>query len=160
MTPAELGIIFGPSSVGAIAAASLARTIDRRLGLGRSLALGTALTTLPMLAVPLLFVIEGTAAAGVMISDVAIGTIQAAGIADAVRSRVLGAFSTTTVGLTPIGALLAGGLAAVLGLHASLWVGAAGSSLGLVWLFPNFVRRVRSADELAARVDAQAHALA
>ena len=161
VTPAEMGIILGPSSVGALAAASLAGRLSRRIGLGRTLILGSALYTLPMLAVPLaggthalvvalLFVVEGTIAAGVMTLDTVRATVQAAGIPDAVRARVLGAFTATGAGLWPVGALLAGGVAALAGLRAAMWVGAAGSVLGTAWLGSGAIVRLRAVEDIEA----------
>ncbi len=105
VTPVEWGIILGPSSLGALAASALAGRISRRVGLGRTLLLGTILFTVPYLLVPLsggphplvvatLFCAEVFGGAGSMISEVANGTIQAAAIPSALRARVTAAFST------------------------------------------------------------------
>ncbi len=147
ITPAEMGLILGPSSIGAVASALAVRSSAARFGVGPTLVAGTALYTLPMLAVPLaggphalvvalLFAVEGTIAAGLMAMDVATAAIQATAIADEVRSRVLGAFALTTTGLAPVGALLAALGSAAFGVHAAIAVAAAGSCLGVAALFP------------------------
>ena len=158
ITPTEWGIIFGPSSVGAMAASALAGRFSKRLGLGPTLIWGCALLTVPYLLVPLaqgphvavvamLFFAEGLASSGSMIHAVSDGTIQAAAIPDELRARVSAAFVTVSTGLRPVGALLAGALAYAAGLHATLWVAASGGSLAFLWLLP--VRKLGQVESLA-----------
>lgn len=145
VTPAELGIILGPSSLGAVASAALAGALGRRFGLGRVLALGTALSTLPLFLVPLaagshlvvislLFLAEGLVSAGVMVREIAGQSVQAAAVGDAVRSRVSAVFTFTGSGLAPVGALLGGALARTAGVRPTLWLAAVGAALAVVWL--------------------------
>ena len=50
-------------------------------------------------------------------------------------------------GVLPVGALLGGILGSVLGLRATLWVGAAGQALAVVWLLASPLRVVRDFPE-------------
>jgi MFS family permease len=160
VTPTEWGLILGPSSVGAMAAATLTGRVTRRLGLGRTLIWATLLSALPNLLVPLaggthvlvvalLFLAEGLATSGAVLRVAADGTIQAARIPDAVRARVSAAFVTGTSGLRPLGALLAGVLAAWVGVHTTLWIAAIGGSLSFLWLLSAPMRTLGQVDEAA-----------
>jgi predicted MFS family arabinose efflux permease len=46
-------------------------------------------------------------------------------------------------GIRPIGALLGGGLGAAIGLRPTLWIASAGAVLGVLWLLPSPVPRLR-----------------
>ncbi len=161
VTPFEWGIILGPSSVGAILASILALRLSRVIGLGRTLLLGTLFYTMPYLLVPLaggphvlvvtmLFLAECAVGAGSMIREISSGAIQAAAIPDEVRARATAGFVTVSSGIRPIGALAAGLLAEILGLHPTIWIAAIGASLAFLWLLPLRLGRMRSVDDLAA----------
>ncbi len=160
VTPFEWGIILGPSSVGALLASGLAARLSRRFGLGRTLLLGTLLYTVPYLLVPLaggphalvvatLFLAECLVGAGSMIREIASGTIQAVAIPDAVRARASAGFVGVSSGIRPVGALLAGGLAAFLGVHFTIWVATAGAALAFLWLIPLPLAKLRAAADFA-----------
>jgi predicted MFS family arabinose efflux permease len=78
------------------------------------------------------------------------GAVHAALVPDALRSRVSGAWRTLNHGIRPIGALAGGYLGAALGLRPDLWIAIAGSILGVLWLIPSPVPRMR---ELPGRED-------
>ncbi len=162
VTPAEWGIILGPSSVLALIGSSLAGRITRKMGLGPTLILGTIFVTIPLLAVPLvegphlfvlavLFVVEGLAGAGSMIRGITTATVQAVAIPDSIRARVMAAFSIVGVGTTPVGALLAAILAWRFGVLATLWVATIGMSVAFVGLLVPEVFRLRHSEELAVQ---------
>jgi len=160
VTPAELGLILGPSSIGAVFAAGLAGAAVRRIGLGPTLVAGTILWSVPTLMVPLaagshatvvavLFVAEGLLSAGSMVAEVAGGTLRAVAIPDALRSRVMGAMQLADRGLSPIGALLGGLVATWLGVRAAVWIGAVGISLAFAWLAFSPLARMRAVEAFA-----------
>lgn len=60
------------------------------------------------------------------------------------EGRVAGAFSTVNYGVRPIGALVGGMLATVIGLRTTLITAAAGGALSLLWLLPSPIPRIRS----------------
>lgn len=72
----------------------------------------------------------GSAAAGVSAAGAGSGT----SIHDSVRSRVAGAYTTVNYGIQPLGSLLGGGLAGVIGLRATLLVAAVGGAMSVFWL--------------------------
>ena len=50
------------------------------------------------------------------------------------QGRMHGAMNTLEVGLVPIGALIGGALGEAVGLRPTLFIGAAGEMLGIIWL--------------------------
>jgi MFS family permease len=86
----------------------------------------------------------------VVILDITIGAVQAALIPDELRSRVTGAWRTVNYGIRPIGALIGGYLGTALGLRPALWIATTGALLGVLWLIPSPVPRMR---ELPGRDD-------
>ncbi|MCX5112929.1 MFS transporter [Streptomyces sp. NBC_00378] len=119
-----IGIAFGTGATGALLGAVLAPRISRCFGVGRGIVIGSGF--------------------GVMLFDVNLNSLQAAVIPDGMRSRVAGAYSTINYGVRPVGAVVGGLLATLIGLRATLLVAAVGGSLSLLWLLPSPIPRIRS----------------
>ncbi len=145
VTPAQWGLILGPSSVFAIAGSTVASRLFRRLGLGLTLIVSSALFTWPLLVVPLiagphiiivtvLFLAEGISGAGAVIQAAASGTIRASAIPDSVRARVMAAFTLAGRGMTPLGAAGAAWLAWQTGVHVTILIASVGLSVSFFWL--------------------------
>jgi predicted MFS family arabinose efflux permease len=64
-------------------------------------------------------------------------------IPDQLRARVSGAFQAVNYGTRPAGALPGGVLGSMIGLRPTLWIAAAGGTLGALWLLPSPVARFR-----------------
>lgn len=79
-----------------------------------------------------------------MLFDVNLNSLQAAVIPDGMRSRVAGAYSTINYGIRPVGAIVGGLLATLIGLRATLLIAAVGGALSLLWLLPSPIPRIRS----------------
>ncbi|MFE3147744.1 MFS transporter [Streptomyces sp. NPDC059218] len=150
-----IGIAFGIGSTGALLGAVLAPRISLRFGVGRSICLGAVLFPAPLAIAaaadgPLWLRAGALAAAqflsgfGVMLFDVNLNSLQAAVIPDGMRSRVAGAYSTINYGIRPVGAVVGGLLATLVGLRATLLVAAVGGALSLLWLLPSPIPRIRS----------------
>lgn len=163
ITPAQWGLILGPSSILAIVGSVSAGRLVRGIGLGPALIVGFVLFNAPLLVVPLLsgahalvvgslFLVEGAAGAGSMIRAVTVGTIQAAAIPNAARARVMGAFSLASNGMTPVGAAITALLAWLAGVHDTLWVGAIGMAAAPLWLVVPRILRLADSAELSAEV--------
>ncbi len=119
-----LGLILGCGATGGLLGAALTKAIAARIGVGLAYVAGCFVFTAPLALVPLapvpaghgtdwavvgmLFGAEFLSGFGVMVLDISIGSIFAAVIPDAVRSRVSGAFSAINYGTRPLGALLGG----------------------------------------------------
>ncbi len=82
---------------------------------------------------------------GVMVLDVTFGSLSLALVPDAIRGRTTGAFSLVNHGIRPVGALIGGWLAGIVGVHGTLWIATLGSVSGVFWLMMPTVRRLQPA---------------
>ena len=118
---------------------------------------GPATSRMPLAGGPMsvvllaLFAAEFGAGFGVMLLDISIGAIFAAVVPDRLRSRVSGAYMLVNYGMRPLGALAAGALAAAVGTRSALWVATAGGLLGVLWLLPSPLPRLRELPTSEAR---------
>ncbi len=83
-------------------------------------------------------------AVSVMCFDVPLMSLQASVIADTMRSRVTGAFSTVNFGVRPLGAVLGGLLGGWIGPRETLLVSGIGGALSVLWLIGSPIIRVRT----------------
>lgn len=145
VAPAVLGLVLGAGAVGAVLGSMVATRIAGRIGLGRAFALGCVLFPAPLVFVPLaagsrwaelgcLFLAEFGAGLGVMILDIAGGTIRVLEVPDRMLARVSGAYRMVNYGVRPLGALAGGTLGGVVGLPATLWVSVIGATACALWL--------------------------
>ncbi|MFC1420503.1 MFS transporter [Streptacidiphilus cavernicola] len=160
ISPGLLGLVLGAGAVGSVIGSVVTGRIVRRIGIGPAVVLGFAAFPAPLLLVPLasgprsaalvlLFLAEFGSGFGVMVLDIASGSMNAAVIPHELRSRVAGATRLFNYGIRPLGALAGGWLGSVLGLRDALWIATAGAVLGVLWVLPSPVRRVRTLDGLA-----------
>ena len=157
--PATLGLVLGAGAVGGLVGSVITTPLTRRIGVGPTFVLGCVLFPAPILLVPLaegpyeivlacLFLAEFGSGLGVMLLDIAAGSIFAAVIPQRLRSRVSGAYTFVNYGIRVIGSLLGGLLGAWLGLRSALWIGAAGALLGVLFLIWSPVPRLRELPDL------------
>jgi MFS family permease len=153
--PAELGLVLGMGAVGGLIGAAITTRIGRRLGIGPAFILGCVLFPASLLLIPLaaggrieilalLFLAEFGSGMGVMILDIAVGSIFAAVIPDRLRARVSGAYRTINYGVRPLGALTGGLLGQAIGLRTTLWIATVGAVLSAVWTLPGPLRHLRT----------------
>jgi predicted MFS family arabinose efflux permease len=153
--PAELGLVLGAAAVGGVLGAAVTAPVSRWLGIGPAFVLSCVLFPAPCLLVPLaggshavilalLFLAEFGCGVGVMILDISLGSIFAAVIPHALRSRVSGAYRTVNYGIRPLGALTGGALGTAFGLRPTLWFAAAGALLCVLWLLPGRIRHLKT----------------
>ncbi|MBD0711235.1 MULTISPECIES: MFS transporter [unclassified Streptomyces] len=149
-----LGLVLATGAVGGLLGAAYSGAAVRRLGIGGALVAGYLGFALPLLLVPLaggplplvagvLFLAEFLSCVGVMVLDVAAGSLQMALIPDAVRARVMGAFRTLNHGFRPLGALVGGLLGTVIGLRPTLWIATVGAVFAVLWLLPSRLPSMR-----------------
>jgi MFS family permease len=159
--PATLGLVLGVASIGTLGASFLAGPASRRLGIGPAFILGCFLFPAPLVLVPaargphwlvvaFLFAAELLSGVGLMLLDILAGTISAAIVPPALRSRVSGAFMVVNYGVRPVGAALGGVLGTAIGVHPTLWIATLGSLLGLAFLIPSPLRTMRDLPEQAS----------
>jgi MFS family permease len=146
--PATLGLVLGVAAIGTLAGSFVTARIGRRFGIGRTFAFGCFLFPAPLILVPLaggprwvviacLFAAEFLSGIGLMMLDIMAGTISAALIPVALRSRVSGAFIVVNYGVRPLGTSIGGFLGATIGLRPTLWIATVGALAGLLWIIPS-----------------------
>jgi MFS family permease len=154
VSPAALGLVLSAGALGGVLGALVTGRVVRRLGVGPTFVLGCVLFPAPLLLVPLaggpaalvlsaLVAAEFGAGFGVMLLDIAIGAVFAVVIPDRLRSRVSGAYMLVNYGMRPLGAFAAGALAGAIGIRGALWVATAGGLLGVLWLVPSPLPKLR-----------------
>jgi len=164
ISPATLGLVVGAGAVGGLLGSVVAAPLTRRIGVGPTLVAGCLLFTAPLLLVPAahgtervvlacLFLAELGSGLGVMLLDISAGSLFAAVIPHRLRSRVSGAYTFVNYGVRVLGSLAGGLLGSTIGLRPALWIGASGALLGVLWLLPSSVPRMR---ELPAHAEEQA----
>jgi MFS family permease len=161
LSAGTIGLALGVGAVGGVAGALAAAPVARRIGTGRTIAVGALLFTLPMAGLALaggsrlsaaavLACVEAVSGFGVMLFDVNLNAVQAVVTPDAARGRVVGAFTTINYGIRPVGAVVGGLLADLVGVRPTLVIGGVGGALAVLWLLRTPLVRVASIDDLAA----------
>jgi len=151
LSKATFGVIIAMGGVGSLGGAILSRTLARALGVGRTLIATSALSLLCTLFIPIAGNFTSPAmkigflAAHQLLGDgfavafiILAVTLRQTVLPKAVLGRANAAVHVCTSGVLPITAVLAGGLAAVIGIHAAVWTGLL---IGLA--APIFVWRLR-----------------
>jgi MFS family permease len=140
-----IGLAFGVGAVGGLVGAVLAGRIARRIGTGRTIAVGAVLFSAPYALIPLasgpdwvkgavLASVEAVGGFAIMLFDINLNALQTAVVHDDLRSRVAGAFSTINYGIRPLGALVGGVLGDLIGIGPTLVLAAIGGALSVLWL--------------------------
>jgi predicted MFS family arabinose efflux permease len=157
--PGVLGIVLGAGAVGGVLGSIITGRLSRRIGIGPAFVLGCALFPAPLVLVPLaggsdwairgfLFTADFFSGMGVMILDIAFGSIRAALVPDRLRARVAGAYQVVNYGVRPLGSLAGGALGAWIGLRPTLWIATVGAIAGVLWLLPSPLPRLRELPEV------------
>ena len=160
VAPGTLGVALGAGAVGGILGALVAPRLERLIGIGRSVVVGSVLFPAPLILVPIasgtelqLGLILGAAeffsSVGVMIFDVSAASMMFLRTPDRIRARTTGTFRFVNYGIRPIGALLGGALGTALGLQTALWIGVVGALAGVLWLLFSPIPRLREVLEAA-----------
>jgi predicted MFS family arabinose efflux permease len=141
-SPAQIGLLFSLGGVGGILGAFAAGPIARRFGGARSVLVGE-LITVGVLLIPLTMPGPGLLFFGVgMLIDgfgvVVYNVNQVSFRQRLCPDRLLGRMNATmrfvVWGVLPLGALIGGLLGSAAGLRPTLWIGAAGQVLAVLWL--------------------------
>jgi predicted MFS family arabinose efflux permease len=160
VSPGTLGVALGIGAVGGILGALVAPRLERVVGLGPSIVIGSVLFPAPLILVPIasgsefqlglmLGAAEFFSAVGVMIFDVTAASMHFMRTPDRVRARMSATFKFVNYGIRPIGALLGGGLGTAIGLQTTLWIGVIGALAGVIWLLFSPIPRLRAVTEAA-----------
>ncbi|MDQ2690161.1 MAG: MFS transporter [Chloroflexota bacterium] len=154
LEPVELGVVWGATGVGALLGATAAGPFSRRVGIGHALvtahliapfaALTPAAGFLPAeLVIPVLIVSHLGIGFWSPIYGVNETTLRQSLVDDRLLGRVGATSRLLFHGVTPVGALAGGALAAVIGLQAALFLSAAGAAAGVLWFLPARIRSLR-----------------
>jgi MFS family permease len=160
--PAVLGVVLGAGSVGTLSGSFVTARIARRIGIGPAFVVGCFLFPAPLILVPAaggphwlvlacLFAAEFLSGVGLMLLDIMAGTLSAGTVPAPLRSRVSGAFGLVNNGVRPVGTALGGLLGSTIGVRPTLWIATVGSLLGLAFLLPSPIPKLR---ELPAEAEA------
>lgn len=161
VAPALIGVVLAGTAVGGIAGAALTPAVARRIGVGRTLTAGCLLSPAAGLLIPLaggprwqvlamLIASQVITGLGVMLLDISFNSTFTALVPTRLMARVTGAFTLVNYGIRPLGALAGGALGAAVGLRPALWVSVGVAILGVLWLLPSPVPRLRALPDRAA----------
>ncbi|WP_329260215.1 MFS transporter [Streptomyces sp. NBC_01478] len=154
LSPGAIGLAFGIGAGGGLLGAVASPAIARRIGIGRSIVAGAVLYPAPIALIAAatgptwtrlgtLGAAEFLSAFGVMLLDVNLNSLQTSVVPDGLRSRVAGAYNTVNYGVRPLGALIGGELATLMGLRVTLVVAAVGGAMSAVWLVASPIPGIR-----------------
>ena len=149
-----LGLIISIGAAGAFVGAVAAPYPERRFGLGPTIVGSMLVACTVPLALPLItgatpvivplfaltFFVWGLAIA---LSNVHVVSLRQASTPDHLLGRMNASYRFFTYGAIPIGALIGGFLGEALGLRETLFVGAGGLLLALLWIVASAVPRLR-----------------
>lgn len=154
LPPALVGLITAAGGAAGLTGALLAERVPQRVGFGPTLVGALVVVPLATLLIPLA---DGplpavlTMLLAAQIGDVALAifsinelSLRQAVTPDHLLGRVNSCMRLIETGVGPVGALLGGALGALIGLRATMVVGAAGMLLAAVWLGLSQVRALRA----------------
>ena len=157
LSATTIGIVLGVGNVGFLVGAILARRVEARLGVGRTI-VGSSMLSVPgLLLVPLAphdLAVPVLIASGVIVGfAIVLYNVTAISLMQAITpDRLLGRMNASrrffVWGVIPLGAITGGVLASTIGLRPTLFVGAIGASLAVLPLLLSPIRSlVRVPDE-------------
>jgi MFS family permease len=150
--PAYVGLLLALGACGGVAGGLAARPLTRRIGSARLCWLSMTVFSLPGLLIPaagpggrvLLFAAGWMAwAFSSTLCGIALGSYAQAACPAELRGRVSAAQRWITWGTLPLGGLAAGVLGGTVGVHATLWIAAAGGCASGLWLYLSPLRGLR-----------------
>lgn len=155
LSPALLGLVVASGGVGALAGTLLAGYVPRRVGLGRALVGSLLLGSVTNLLIPLAGGPPVVAAAmliiGQIINDGAMAlyqvnelTLLQMSVPDHMLGRANATIGFGAEGIAPIGALVGGALAGMVGTRETLWVAVLGGLLTAAWMALSPLRALQS----------------
>lgn len=157
LTPTELGLIFAAGGPGSLLGGVLVARLARVLGLGPSIGAMQILTGVARLAIPAAIVIGPpllVLAAGEFLLGVARTVFNVTQLSlrqsitpDHQQGRMNASIRFLMWAMVPLGALLGGWMAELVGMERTVLLGALGTLGASLWIFLGPVRRLRLAEE-------------
>jgi MFS family permease len=159
VSAAGIGLIYAVSSIGALLGALMAARVARRFGIGPVIVWGALLAGAVFIFVPLaggpMFLIIVVLASNRFIGSVGgvIYIVNQVSLRQAItpthlQGRVTASIGFLTQGTMPLGFFLGGLLGENIGLRNTLWVGALGTILCVLWVYFSPVRSLREVPAL------------
>jgi MFS family permease len=152
LTPEVIGLVFALGNIGFLVGAVLADRISARFGVGPTI-IGSALVFGPgalfvavaprELAVPFLVAFGLLIGFGGVVYNVTQVSLRQAITPERMQGRMNATMRFVVWGTIPIGSLLGGALATIVGLHETIWIGAIGSLFAFVPLLFSPLRSLR-----------------
>jgi predicted MFS family arabinose efflux permease len=152
LSVATVGIVFAIGSIGGLAGAMMAAWVARQLGVGRTLAIASAVGGLAILAlpavqviapVPLLAALGFVQGVGGPIYNIAQVSLRQAITPDRVQGRMNATMRTIVWGTIPLGAFIGGILGTSIGLVQTIVLGGIVSVAASLWIFLGPVIRLK-----------------
>jgi MFS family permease len=161
LSPGILGLVLSTGAAGALAGSLVASRLSRHFGLGPvivgsmsvacivplTIALPGAKGTPTVLGLALIFSLWGGAVA---VSNVLVVSLRQTVTPDPMLGRMNASYRFFTYGAIPLGALLGGGLAELIGLRPTILVGALGLTTALAWIVFSPLRGLAALPEPAS----------
>lgn len=152
---AVIGLILSAGGPGALLGVFLTGRLSRRLGVGRTIILGSVLFTAgdfclglaggprPVM-IALLVLFQALVGVGSPLYNITVISLRQALTPDQLLGRVVAAARVAAVGSLPLGALLGGAVSQVIGPRALLLTAAAGMLIPLIWLVLSPIASLRT----------------
>ena len=154
VTPLLVGVIIAISSVGSLVGALFAGRITRVLGLGPTLLYSVLLASGAewviasasgphLVAILLVILGEASVQAGAVVYGINNLSLRQAVVPSLLRGRVNATVRILSIGVVPVGALLAGFIGDRYGLRTAVFVAGGGTFLAFLWILFSPVRKLR-----------------
>ena len=155
-SPLLMGITIGAGGIGSFGGALVTGVLTRRLGYGPSILVSRVAIDVFALLIPLAGGPKEVAFAMIFVAqlcgdpfwatyEIATTSLRQSIAPERALGRVNSTMHVVQAGLQPVGALVAGILAEVIGVRETLWVAVGGGFLGIGWLLASPVPRLRGA---------------
>jgi MFS family permease len=156
----EIGVMFAVGSLGSIVGALLANRIQKRIGVGPAIVLGSACFCSTALiyvlapqsgaALPIFMIGQAIGGFGGVSYNITQVSLRQAITPERLQGRMNAAMRWIVWGTIPLGALLGGAIGQWIGLRTAMWIGAIGD---LTAFLPVALTSVRSIREMPASVE-------
>ncbi|MBD0330746.1 MAG: MFS transporter [Thermoleophilia bacterium] len=159
LSPATIGVVLSVGNVGFLAGALLANRVAVRVGVGRTIVLGSMLfgpslllipAAPPALPHPFLAASIVLAGFGAVVYNITQVSLRQAITPHRLQGRMNSVMRFVVWGVIPLGSLLGGALGTWIGLRPAMWVGGAGAALAFL---PVVLSPVRSIGEMPEPVE-------
>jgi len=159
LTPALLGVVVSAGGVGALIGALTADRIQRRFGVGRTITGSLIVSAAAGILTPLSLWLGALAPVALIAAQI-IGdgamliffinetSLRQIIVPDRLLGRTNATFAFLAQGISPVGALVAGGLATVFGAQVTLWIAVSGILVTALWVARSALRRIETVGEV------------